>query len=70
MQRRLRSKLVYNSKDILLPLAQSIQFETLPPDQRRQLRSMHLNPEHMTRAELQDLKERIMEAIQSRRLHS
>jgi hypothetical protein len=70
MQRRLRSKLVYTLKDLLLPIAQSIQTKTLSAAQRTHPRLRRFDAEHMTSAELQDLKARVTKAIQRKRLQS
>jgi hypothetical protein len=71
MQRRLRSKLVYTSKDLLLPIAQSIQTKTLSAAQRTHPKRLRrFDAEHMTSAELQDLKARVTKAIQRKRLQS
>lgn len=70
MQRRRCPKPGYTLKALLLPIARSIQTEAPWTDQRRQPRLLRFDPERLTSAELQDLKERVMEAIQRRRLHS
>lgn len=71
MQKRLHSKLVCTLKDLFPPITRSIQIKTLSGAQpQEQARLWHLDAQQMSTTELHDLRERVMEAIQRKHLHS